>query len=118
MSGGNLYYVVQWDTESCDSRSLPFYQAGSWDANQKQSKVTAAAGSMAEKLLGAGMTPENNSKYAVATGVVEYPYSRGPTSKQKRWVLWMQKKKKKQLEEGAQASGLSLAGSGSTFYEL
>jgi hypothetical protein len=30
----------------------------------------------------------------------------------------MQKKKKKQLEEGAQASGLSLAGSGSTFYEL
>jgi hypothetical protein len=54
---------------------------------KKQSKVTAAAGSMAEKLLGAGMTPENNSKYAVATGVVEYPYSRGPTSKQKRWVL-------------------------------
>ncbi len=35
MSGGNLYCVVQWDTESCDSRSLPFYQAGSWDANQK-----------------------------------------------------------------------------------
>lgn len=43
---------------------------------QKQSKVTTAAaavGSMAEKVLGAIMTPENNPKYAVATGVVEYP---------------------------------------------
>jgi hypothetical protein len=47
---------------------------------------------------------------------VEYPSSCGPASKQKRWVLWLQKKKKKQLE--AQASGLSFAGSGSTFYEL
>ncbi len=55
---------------------------------KKQSKVAAAAvGSMAEKVLGAGMTPENNPEYAVATGVVEYPSSRGPASKQKRWVL-------------------------------
>jgi hypothetical protein len=57
---------------------------------KKQSKVAAAAaaaGSMAEKVLGAGMTPENNPKYVVATGVVKYPSSRGPASKQKRWVL-------------------------------
>jgi hypothetical protein len=54
---------------------------------KKQSKVAAAAGSMAEKVLGAGMTTENNPKYAVATGVVEYPSSCGPASKQKRWVL-------------------------------
>lgn len=69
---------------------------------KKQSKVTAAAaiGSMAEKVLGAGMTSENNPKYAIATGVVEYPSSRGPASKQKRWVLRLQKKKKKkQLEK-------------------
>jgi hypothetical protein len=39
---------------------------------------------------------------------VEYPSSRGPASKQKRWVLWLQKKKKEQLEEGAQASGIVL----------
>ncbi|CAK9222809.1 unnamed protein product [Sphagnum troendelagicum] len=41
---------------------------------------------MVEKVLGTDMTPENNPKYAVATGVVEYPSSRGPASKQKRWV--------------------------------
>jgi hypothetical protein len=58
---------------------------------KKQSKVSTAAaaavGSMAEKVLGAGRMPENNPKYAVATDVVEYPSSRGPASKQKRWVL-------------------------------
>ncbi len=45
MSGGNLYCVVQWDTDSCDSRSLPFYQAGSWDANQKTVEGSSSSSS-------------------------------------------------------------------------